>query len=233
MTANDAQGSGVMTLAEGWHKFDIRVGNNATNTTDVSGGLLTDAEGNGCALMFNINRGANYAFDEQHLPIAYTTGVAQKFEKPGLGGEIELAAGSSITNAPRAGGWCPIYGTLKGAGTLSGPFRFTGDDNCWEFTIANPRTYAYVDENVKFAEADANTLAGLKNLKVTFGGKPTKGRYELSDALGLTAETVGNVALTVTDTVGTDYGEIISLTVEDGKLRLANSRVVGATIIIR
>jgi hypothetical protein len=68
---------------------------------------------------------------------------------------------------------------------------------------------------------------------VTFGGKPTKGRYELSAALGLTAETVGNVALTVTDTAGNDYADIISLTVEDGKLRLANPSAVRAVIIIR
>ena len=89
-----------------------------------------------------------------------------------------------------------------------------------------------MDENVKFADADANTLVGLKNLKVTFGGKPTKGRYELSDALGLTAETVGDVTLTVTDEAGNDYADTISLTVEDGKLRLANSAIRGMTIII-
>ena len=136
-TANDAQVSARMTLAEGWHKFDVRVGNNATNTTDVSGGKLTDADGNVCSLMFRVGDGVNHSFDERYLPIAYTTGVAQKFERPGLSGEIELAAGSSLTNAPQKGGWCPIYGTLKGTGTLSGPFRFTGDDNCWEVTGAS------------------------------------------------------------------------------------------------
>ena len=219
-----------MTLAEGWHKFDVRVGNNATNTTDVSGGKLTDADGNTCSLMFRVGDGANHSFDERYLPIAYTTGVAQKFERPGLSGEIELAAGSSLTNAPQEGGWCPIYGTLKGTGTLSGPFRFTGEDNCWEVTGASSN---YSLNAVTFADADANALAGLKELKVTFDIKPRKGRYELSNALGLTAETVGDVALTVTDAAGNDYADIISLTVEDGKLRLANPNAVRTMIIIR
>ena len=229
-TANDAQVSARMTLAEGWHKFDVRVGNNATNTTDVSGGKLTDADGNTCALMFRVGDGADHSFDERYLPIAYTTGVAQKFERPGLSGEIELAAGSSLTNAPQKGGWCPIYGTLKGTGTLSGPFRFTGEDNCWEVTGASRDISLNA---VTFADADANALAGLKKLEVTFDAKPTKGRYELSDALGLTAETVGDVALTVTDAAGNDYADIISLTVEDGKLRLSNPNAIRAVIIIR
>ena len=229
-TANDAQVSARMTLAEGWHKFDVRVGNNATNTTDVSGGKLTDADGNVCSLMFRVGDGADHSFDERYLPIAYTTGVAQKFERPGLSGEIELAAGSSLTNAPQKGGWCPIYGTLKGTGTLSGPFRFTGEDNCWEVTGASRDISLNA---VTFADADANALAGLKKLEVTFDAKPKKGLYELSDALGLTAETVGDVALTVTDAAGNDYADIISLTVEDGKLRLANPSAVRTMIIIR
>ena len=109
-------------------------------------------------------------------------------------------------------------------------FRFTGDDNCWEVTGASSN---YSLNAVTFADADANALAGLKELKVTFDIKPRKGRYELSNALGLTAETVGDVALTVTDAAGNDYADIISLTVEDGKLRLANPNAVRTMIIIR
>ena len=229
-TANDAQVSARMTLTAGWHKFDVRVGNNATNTTAASGGLLTDADNNTCALMFRVGEGTNHSFDERYLPIAYTTGVAQKFERPGLSGEIELAAGSSLTNAPQDGGWCPIYGTLKGTGTLSGPFRFTGDDNCWEVAGASGN---YALNAVTFADADANALAGLKKLDVTFDAKPRKGRYDLSDALGLTAETVGNVAFTVTDAAGNDYADLISLTVEGGKLLLSNPSAVRTMIIFR
>ena len=50
---------------------------------------------------------------------------------------------------------------------------------------------------------------------------------------GALAATVSNVTMTVTDAAGKDYGELISLTVEDGKLRLVNSSAVRAMIIIR
>ena len=134
VTANCGTASGSMSLRAGWHKFDIRIGDNSSTTSGGTGGGLTDADGNVCALKFKVNGGAYHAFDERYLPIAYTPGDAQKFEKPGLGGVTELAAGSTLVNAPREGGWCPVYGTLKGAGTLSGPFRFTGEDNWWQET---------------------------------------------------------------------------------------------------
>ena len=222
-------GSASMTLRAGWHKFDIRTGDTTPsgNTTYGTGGGLTDSVGNTVALEFKVNGGAYFAFDERYLPIAYTAGDAQKFEEPGLGGEIELAAGSTLTNAPRDGGFCPIYGTLKGTGTLAGPYRFTGEDNCWEVT--GTRTLSCV----KFTNADANTLAGLKSLKVTFDREPKRRRYELSDALGLTAESAANVALTVADEDGNDYGDRITLTVKDDKLVLSNSKFSGMHIIIR
>ena len=91
----------------------------------------------------------------------------------------------------------------------------------------------YALNAVAFADADSNALAGLKELKVTFDVKPRKGRYELSNALGLTTETVGDVAFTVTDAAGNDYADIISLTVEDGKLRLSNPSALRSAIIIR
>ena len=47
------------------------------------------------------------------------------------------------------------------------------------------------------------------------------------------AALVGDGALTVTDAAGNDYADIISLTVEDGKLRLANPSAVRTMIIIR
>ena len=125
------------------------------------------------------------------------------------------------------------YGTITQnipGWTLSGPFRFTGDDNCWEVTGASGN---YALNAVTFAAADAHALAGLKELKVTFDVKPRKGRYELSDALGLTAETVGNVAFTVADAAGNDYANIISLMVEGEKLILSNPSAVRTMIIIR
>ena len=232
-TANDAQVSARMTLTEGWHKFDIRVGNNSTNMTDVSGGKLTDADGNACALMFRVDDGANHSFDERYLPLAYTTGVAQKFERPGLGGVIELAAGSSLTNAPQEGGWCPIYGTLKGTGTLAGPLRFTGDDNRWEVTgRAGSRELGRVD----FANPTKETFVGLKALDVMFSGKPGSNVYFLTSGVvtNLADADLSNVVLTVTDeNSGKDYSEVCRLAVIDGRPALINGLIGGTTIIIR
>ena len=86
---------------------------------------------------------------------------------------------------------------------------------------------------VKFTNADANTLAGLKSLKVTFDREPKRRRYELSDALGLTAESAANVALTVADEDGNDYGDRITLTVKDDKLVLTNAKPAGMYLIVR
>ena len=226
-------GTASMTLLEGWHRFDIRTGDTTPsgNTTYGTGGGLTDADGNVVALEFRVNGGAYHAFDERYVPIAYTAGIAQKFEKPGLGGVTELAAGSTLVNAPREGGWCPVYGTLKGAGTLSGPFRFTGEDNCWE--VAGNSGLAKLNGAVTFDNADANALAGLKSVKATFNRKPGRSEYEISDALGITSETVAGIGLAVTDEDGNDYSEDFALTVKSGKLKLVNSNPGGMIILFR
>jgi len=226
-------GTASMTLLEGWHRFDIRTGDTTPsgNTTYGTGGGLTDADGNVVALEFRVNGGAYHAFDERYVPIAYTAGIAQKFEKPGLGGVTELAAGSTLVNAPREGGWCPVYGTLKGAGTLSGPFRFTGEDNCWE--MAGNSGLAKLNGAVTFDNADANALAGLKSVKATFNRKPGRPEYEISDALGITSETVAGIGLSVTDEDGNDYSEDFALTVKSGKLKLVNSNPGGMIILFR
>ena len=226
-------GTASITLGAGWHKFDIRTGDTTPsgNTTYGTGGGLTDSVGNTVALEFNVNGGAYFAFDERYLPIAYTPGDAQKFEQPGLGGVTELAAGSTLVNAPREGGWCPIYGTLKGAGTLSGPFRFIGDDNCWEISGSPARITP--EKTVSFKNASADALAGLKRIDVTFSAAPKRARYELGPALGVTAETVQNIALNVTDAVGADYKDDFALEVKDAKLVLRNAHPGGMVILFR
>ena len=229
--SNCATASGSIVLAAGWHKYDIRLGDNSSGTSGGTGGGLTDADGNVCALEFSVNGGGYHAFDERYLPLAYTPGDAQKFEQTGLGGEIELAAGSTLVNAPRAGGWCPVYGTLKGSGTMSGPFRFTGDDNRWEVT--GNTINAKLDGAVTFDNADANTLAGLKSVGVTFNRKPGRTVYELSDALGMTAEAAANVNLTVVDADGKDYSEGFSLKVKNGKINLVNAHPGGFSLFFR
>ncbi|MBP5226587.1 MAG: hypothetical protein J6336_04300, partial [Kiritimatiellae bacterium] len=228
--ANCASVTGGIVLDEGWHKFDIRVGDNSANTSGGSGGLLTDADGNVCALMFSVNGGSYHSFDERYLPIAYTAGDAQKFSQPGLGGETELAAGSMLVNAPREGGFCPIHGTLKGAGTLAGPFRFTGEENCWE--VSGDTADGLIENTVTFEDADPQTLAGLKHFRAVFNTQPTRSAYLISSALGLTDEAAAAVRVTVEDITGKDYSEDFSLMVKSGKLMLRNARPGGMYIIL-
>ncbi|MBR4171197.1 MAG: hypothetical protein IKR48_06060, partial [Kiritimatiellae bacterium] len=229
VTSNCARGSGGVTLLEGWHKFGIRVGDNSSSTSGGSGGRLTDADGNTCALQFRINGGSYHSFDERYLPISAGVGDAQKFAQPGLGGEIELAAGSTLTNDPREGGFCPIYGTLKGAGTLSGPYRFVGEDNCWEFSGSS----SSLENTVTFANADAQTLAGLKQVKVVFTERPGRTYYTLSDALGATAESVASIGLEVMDIAGNDYTDAFSLLLNNGRILLKNGNPTGSVLFIR
>ncbi|MBR0068211.1 MAG: hypothetical protein IJQ00_11495, partial [Kiritimatiellae bacterium] len=227
-------GTASMTLREGWHKFDIRTGDTTPsgNTTYGTGGGLTDSVGNTVALEFKVNGGAYFAFDERYLPIAYTPGDAQKFEEPGLGGVIELAAGSTLTNAPRDGGWCPIYGTLKGTGTLAGPYRFTGENNSWVVegaTVSRANLPA-----VQFSDAKPETFRGLKSLSVTFNAQPTRKAYYLTGAVtGLTAADISGVAYAVTDEASNDYTENFALTVQDGRITFTNSKPKGMYIIVR
>ena len=227
-------GSASMTLREGWHKFDIRTGDTTPSggTTQGTGGGLTDSVGNTVALEFKVNGGAYFAFDERYVPIAFSAADAQKFEEPGLGGEIELATGSTLTNAPRDGGWCPIYGTLKGTGTLAGPYRFTGEENCWEVTGATARNATI--PAVQFTNPTKKTFTGLKSLSVLFDAKPSRRTYYLTGPItGLTAADISGVAYTIADEAGNDYTEDLMLTVQDGRLTFMNSKPKGMFLIVR
>lgn len=232
-TAYNKLATSTAKLTAGWHAFEIRFG-------DGTGGYGPDAaninSGYGLAVM-RPGDSAKQPFDERTLTITTKALVAQIAEKPGLGGTVTVGAGATLSNgspwsgANLTGRFCPIYGTLTGSGTLSGSFRFTGATNCWE--IASSPKDREPSGMVKFTNADAETLAGLKSMKVVFSGKPTRKSYDISDALGLTAETVANVALIVTDEEGTDYGDRLQLAVQGDKLRLLNSKPAGITIIIR
>ena len=231
-TASIAEYTARITLHEGWHKFGIRTGDGSTGNSGGIGGKLKDADGNVCSIRFKVGDGSYHAFDERYLPIGISANEAQKFEQPGLGGETELASGSTLVNAPREGGWCPIYGTLKGAGTLSGPFRFVGEDNCWE--VSGTTGAAKPENTVTFANADAQTLAGLKRVKAVFTEKPGRTYYTLSDAsLGLTAEAVAAVELEVVDTAGNDYTESFSLILDSGRFMLKNGAPSGSVLFIK
>ena len=148
----------------------------------------------------------------------------------GLGGEIDIGEGATLQNDVAAG-FCPIYGTLKGSGTLSGAFRFTGTTNCWEVGGGvSARDFVHAN----FANPTKETFVGLKSLNATFSGRPTSRTYYLTTAtVADLAETdLADAALTVTDGEK-DYSANFMLTVVNGRLALRNSKPSGTYIIVR
>ena len=224
--SNSAALSATVPLTAGWHAFRIAV----VDGTGSYGGKLKDDNNKVCSLKVKPANGAKtLAFDGENFRLAYSAADAQKMCAAGLGGEIDLGAGATLQNDVAAG-YCPIYGTLKGTGTLAGPFRFTGTTNCWEVTQASVRELA----RVEFANPTKETFTGLKTLNVTFNDKPTKALYYLTTATvdGLTETDLEGTAVTVTDGEH-DYSANFALTVRNGRLALANSKPGGIVVIVR
>lgn len=224
-TAHTDQKSATANLAAGWHELEIRVYDGSGGW----GGTLTDDDGVNCALKVKAaGSDKTLAFNEFNFRMVATVQELAKDHQAGLDGEICLASGSTLSNA--ATGACPILGTLKGTGTLSGPFAFAGTTNCWEVTdaVATSATLPAAT----FANATPATFAGLKSVKVTFDVKPTRSTYYLTGVVpGLAAGDVS--AATVTATYGEDNPASFSLTVKNGRLALANAKPAGVTIIVR
>ena len=220
--------SGSVQLTAGWHQFRIAVVDGVGNY----GGKITDDNGKVCALKAKPANGAKtLAFDGENFRLAYSAADAQKMCAAGLGGEIDVGAGATLQNDVAAG-FCPIYGTLKGSGTLSGAFRFTGTTNCWAVVDAGANNATL--PCVQFANPTKETFAGLKSLSVTFDGKPTRRAYYLTTATvaDLAEADLSGTALTVTDGE-TDYSANFTLTVVNGRLALANSRPSGTVLFVR
>ena len=222
-----------LELREGWHKFEIYTCDSCKSgtTSGESGGKLS-YDSKTCAVAFKIPSGSYKPFDERYLPIASSAYDAQKFEKPGLGGEISLAKGSVLKNEPRQGGWCPVYGTLKGAGTLDGPFRFTGGNNAWE--VSGTGRKDNLEGMVAFSNPDPMAFKDLKRVKITLEKRPARYFYPFGEALGMTSELAGGVALTVLDADGENVTQGFSLGISGGKFGLfCNRPDIGFRVIIR
>ena len=233
-TAYNKLATSTAKLTPGWHSYEIRVG-------DGTGGYGPDAAningGYGLAVM-RPGDTAKQPFDERTFTLTTKALVAQMAERPGLGGVTTVGAGATLSNgspwsgAALNGRFCPIYGTLKGSGTLSGPYRFTGDDNSWEVTDAAADKDAL--PCVNFSDATPDTFAGLKRISVTFDARPIRRAYYLTGAInGLTDADLPAAELTVKDADDGDYSANFTLTVKNGRLALSNSKPAGLTVIIR
>ena len=219
----------TFALSAGWHSFRIAV----VDGVGSYGGKITDDNGKVCALKAKPANGAKtLAFDGGNFRLAYSAADAQKMCAAGLGGEIDVGAGATLQNDVAAGGFCPIYGTLKGSGTLSGAFRFTGTTNCWEVGGGvSARDFVHAN----FANPTKETFVGLKSLNATFSGRPTSRTYYLTGVIdGLTeADLPEEASITAKDVDGGDYSANFKFVVSGGRLALSNSKPAGTYIIVR
>ena len=170
-----------------------------------------------------VNGGSFVAFDEDHFQIGVTPFV-------GLAGTTTLGAGATLTNAGEAP--YPVTGTLWGSGTLSGKFAFRGGRLGVKL---NGSAY----ETVAFTNADVATFADLDGVDCTVTRLPTKGRYLLGDAMGLTDATARALDIDFTISDGVDeeraarYTADVHCEVQGDKLYLVNPGAGTFQIIIR
>ena len=217
--------TGSTTLTAGWHRWEVRVsdgGGGGWGPNNINGGMTLSYQAPG--------ESAYSRFDETNLKLAATLGDIAVLEPSGIYKDLELGVGATLTSSGTMA--MPIFGTLKGTGSLAGAWEFAGTTNCWEVTGAGARTAEL--PAATFANATAATFAGLKSVKVTFDAKPTRKAYYLTGVIdGLTDADLPAATMTVKDAEDGDYSANFTLTVKNGRLAIGNSKPAGITILIR
>ncbi len=229
-TAHNVAQSGTATLTAGWHRFCIYT----TDTGGGWGGNVTDDNGVTCGVKAKPANGEKtLAFSGDNFQIVYSAQDLQKTCRTGLGGVTTLGEGSTLSNrdgvSPNGGG-CPIYGTLAGAGSLDGFFRFVGEDSTLSVTGAGGRLTAApnLDDVV-----NSDCVKGLAKVTADFPDvKPNALRYALGPAGTLTAQEAKAIDVTVTLPGGATADDWYA-TVVNGRLSIVNPHPGGFTLILR
>lgn len=216
--------TGTAELSAGWHRWEVRVGESG------GGGWGPDSAVNGGNTVSYIAPGdTEKRFDENNLKLAATLGDVALIEPNGIHKDLELGSGATLTSSGTMA--MPIFGTLKGTGTLVGAFVFAGERSSWQVAgISNSREL----ESAVFADASSATFRGLGNVTAVFEARPKCALYYFAgDGFDDVAEEdVADVAVTVTDGEK-DYSGKFRLVVKDGRLALANSSPGGMAILLR
>ena len=222
-TTWNAVATGKKTLDPGWHRWEVRV-------SDGSGGWGPGSINGGNALSFVLpGTTENKQWNETNLKLAATLGDIAVLEPTGIYKELELGEGATLTSAGTMA--MPIFGTLKGTGTLAGSFEFAGDVNGWDVTgMYNNRNLACA----KFAAATRATFLGLKEIKAEFDSKPVCSAYFLTDAEvpDLAASDLADVKVTVT-AGEKDFSSKFSVGLYKGRLALLNRTPGGVVLFVR
>ena len=119
----------------------------------------------------------NRQWNEDNITLAATLGDIAVLEPTGIYGDLELGEGATLTSDGTMA--MPIFGALKGTGTLAGSFAFAGEHNSWHVEgVNNNRELA----SAKFAAPTRATFLGLKEVKAEFDAKPVCSDYFLTDS---------------------------------------------------
>ncbi|MBP5226693.1 MAG: hypothetical protein J6336_04850 [Kiritimatiellae bacterium] len=220
-TSWTATPTATKTLEAGWHRWSVRVG-------DGSGGWGPSAANNGNTLSYIAPGAEEKQFNEQNLTLAATLGDIAAIEPTGIYRDLVLGDNAVLTSTGTMP--MPIFGTLKGTGTLAGAFAFAGDESDWDVTGKSANRELVC---ATFANATRETFQGLAHVTATFDEKPRCSFYFLTDEItGLTAEDVEDATVTVKDGEN-DYSEDFALTVKEGRLALANLKPGGFLMMLR
>lgn len=212
-----------VTLAPGWHRWEARVG-------DSTGGYGPNNDKNNYWTLSYVapDSPTEKQFIETNLKLAATLGDIAVLEPTGIYKELMLGAGSTLTSSGTMA--MPIFGTLKGTGSLAGAFAFAGDANCWEAAGTYNRRYLAA---AKFADADRGTFIGLRAVKVVFDAAPRCAVYHLANApAGLSATDLADVKVTASD-AERDYSDKFGLGIRDGRIVLLNRASGGTVLFLR
>lgn len=211
----------VYTLDEGWHELEIRVYDRGGDWCPRKGDAalwVTITPNGGSAL-------AEMTFDERNFRFCRLT----KPSRAGLDGTVTLHEGSILANG--GSGYCPIWGTLEGNGTLAGPYRFKGAT--WRIAGDSHKLDPVTFTGYGTVESYPETLAELGAIDLEFSAKPVMPKYDVSEALGLTAETAAAIPVTVHYPGQGTRPSAFKATVEDGRLVLLNANPGGLVFILR
>ena len=197
----------------GWHKFKI-------TTCDAGGGWSwSGVAGYGAGLYVKRpTDAAKVPFDERNVQM---TADPYGF----IGGEVELNAGSVLSNASDTA--CDMTGTLAGTGTLDGKYKLLGT---WKIDVAAAQKNV---ETVKWSAPDENALAGAK-LAVTLDEKPKFSCYYLGCApLGLQNLSKDELQSRLACTLAGEPFEDLALAVKNNELVILNAKAAPLAIVFR
>ena len=219
---------GKKELEAGWHRWEIRFGDGSGGwgPSKYNGVFLND----GNTLSF-IEPGSteNRQWNEDNIKLAATLGDIAVLEPTGIYGDLELGEGATLTSDGTMA--MPIFGALKGTGTLAGSFAFAGEHNSWHVEgVNNNRELA----SAKFAAPTRATFLGLKEVKAEFDAKPVCSDYFLTDTEvpDLVEADLADVKATVT-AGNKDYSSSFSVGIVRGRLALKNRTPGGLTVFVR